>query len=51
MGYGGDDTGASTDMWYDLNKGVGVIMLMNITRRPETDALLMRFIDETDGCL
>jgi CubicO group peptidase (beta-lactamase class C family) len=50
IGHGGDDSGASTDMWYDVDTGKGVIMLMNVTRREETDQILLRLIEETDNC-
>jgi CubicO group peptidase (beta-lactamase class C family) len=50
LGHGGDDAGASTDMWYDLDTGKGVIMLMNVTRRPDTNAILDRLLDESDRC-
>ncbi len=50
LGHGGDDTGASTDMLYDIDTGKGAIILMNVTRRPETDSILFRLIEETDNC-
>ena len=50
LGHGGDDAGASTDMRYDVDTGKGVILLMNVTRRPNTDDIVERLLDESDGC-
>jgi CubicO group peptidase (beta-lactamase class C family) len=50
LGHGGDDSGASTDMRYDVDTGKGVILLMNVTRRPDTDEIMDRLLDESDGC-
>ena len=49
-GHGGDDAGASTDMQYDLLTGKGVILLMNVTRRPNTIEIVERLMEESDGC-
>ena len=50
LGHGGDDSGASTDMRLDLTSSMGVILLMNTTRRPNTDAIVDRLFEESDGC-
>ena len=50
IGHGGDDSGASTDMRYDLDTGKGVILLMNVTRRPGTEEIVERLLDESDLC-
>lgn len=49
LGHGGDDTGASTEMHYDLDTGRGVIMLMNVTRNANTDELLNAFFDAVNA--
>jgi CubicO group peptidase (beta-lactamase class C family) len=48
--HGGDDAGASTNMIYDLDTGRGAILLMNVTRRPETDLIRDRLLEEANAC-
>ncbi|MBI3073682.1 MAG: beta-lactamase family protein [Deltaproteobacteria bacterium] len=50
LGHGGDDVGASTDFKYDVNTKKGAIILMNVTRRPNTDTILDRLLTESDAC-
>lgn len=50
LGWGGDDAGASTEMRYDVGTRKGVVLFMNVTRRPDTNQILERLVDETDGC-
>lgn len=50
LGHGGDDSGASTDMVYDDDTKKGVLLFMNVTRRPNTDEIIGRLMDESDGC-
>jgi len=49
-GHGGDDSGASTDMYFDVDRGIGVILLMNVTRRPNTDEILARIFEASEVC-
>jgi CubicO group peptidase (beta-lactamase class C family) len=50
VGHGGDDTGASTDFRIDVDTKKGVILFMNVTRRPNTDEIVERLLQESDGC-
>lgn len=50
VGHGGDDQGASTDMYYDVDAGIGVILLMNVTRRENTNAILDALFEASDAC-
>jgi CubicO group peptidase (beta-lactamase class C family) len=49
-GHGGDDAGASTDMYFDVDRGIGVILLMNVTRRPNTDDIFNRLFEASEAC-
>lgn len=50
LGHGGDDAGASTDMRYDVATRKGALLFMNVTRRPNTDEIIDRLMDESDAC-
>jgi len=50
IGHGGDDTGASTDFVIDVDSKKGVILLMNVTRRADTNAILDALLDASDAC-
>ena len=48
--HGGDDTGAATDMAYNRKTKKGVIVLTNITRRPNNDVIYQRMLEESEKC-
>jgi len=48
--HGGDDAGAATDMAYDRKTKKGVIVLSNVTRQVNNDAIYQRLLQEAEMC-
>jgi CubicO group peptidase (beta-lactamase class C family) len=48
--HGGDDAGAATDMAYNRTTKKGVIILSNVTRQINNDAIYQRLLQEAELC-